>query len=437
MKTISSNKARQILHDGVAHSHPLTDAQRKYFGMMSEGNTLKLYYGGEAGYTDIPFKYNSAWGGQFQNGGGLGLTGTMYARIGAPSNGKYAKKTKPSAQNGINTYYQQGLDFKTKGMEQGGWLSKYIDGGIKKDNGGQWNHPGEITEIEGNTMATHGYGNIPLYVVPDKGESRLVQPNTGIQKFKGATKFTEFPVAQKGWESNILNPSSVNSFSEEKLPQSNVVEINDPRTIRATTEKLIDKNKDLVSGKYNKSVINNIISKAKDKGLKEDDVWNLLSIGLQENGFNKFDDNLGHITERTSKDIKNSSDEYNDFLNIYQNKMRRADDSGFSNPQLRLQTYNGLGKIFPSTEQDYHGFKMKKIYGVDVPEEGIDMKKNPLYGRQIINLKDSVLKQNPEVVNLVKKYFKQGGQLTKLDQLTNFSNYNKPEKGGWLSKYTQ
>jgi len=29
----------------------------------------KYEYGGQAGYTDIPFKYNSAWGGQFQNGG--------------------------------------------------------------------------------------------------------------------------------------------------------------------------------------------------------------------------------------------------------------------------------------------------------------------------------------------------------------------------------
>jgi hypothetical protein len=27
------------------------------------------------------------------------------------------------------------------------------------------------------------------------------------------------------------------------------------------------------------------------------------------------------------------------------------------------------------------------------------------------------------------------GQLVKLDQLTNFTNYNKPEKGGWLEKY--
>jgi hypothetical protein len=29
----------------------------------------------------------------------------------------------------------------------------------------------------------------------------------------------------------------------------------------------------------------------------------------------------------------------------------------------------------------------------------------------------------------------QGGQLTKLDQLTNFTNYNTKQPGGWLDKY--
>jgi hypothetical protein len=42
---------------------------------------------------------------------------------------------------------------------------------------------------------------------------------------------------------------------------------------------------------------------------------------------------------------------------------------------------------------------MKKIYGVPVPKEGINMKKNPLYGKQIMDLRDNVLNQNPEYVN--------------------------------------
>lgn len=65
---------------------------------------------------------------------------------------------------------------------------------------GQWAHPGEITVIPGNSMATHGYGNIPLYVEANNGFRGVVPPNSGNIHFPGATQFTEYPLvkAQKG-----------------------------------------------------------------------------------------------------------------------------------------------------------------------------------------------------------------------------------------------
>jgi hypothetical protein len=64
-----------------------------------------------------------------RTGGSLpGSVGFTYARTAgsAPANGKYTKKTLASAQNGQEmSYYQHGLDFKTKGMKNGGWLDKY------------------------------------------------------------------------------------------------------------------------------------------------------------------------------------------------------------------------------------------------------------------------------------------------------------------------
>jgi len=56
-----------------------------------------------SGYDVQGRDYSPAWGGQFQMGGSLpGAVGFTYARTAgsAPSNGKYAKKTKASAQNG-------------------------------------------------------------------------------------------------------------------------------------------------------------------------------------------------------------------------------------------------------------------------------------------------------------------------------------------------
>jgi len=85
-------------------------------------------------------------------GGSLpGATGSMYARVGAPSKGKYRNlryKTDASAQNGKEMkFYQEGLDFKPKSISKngseltkldqltnftnyntkqpGGWLDKY------------------------------------------------------------------------------------------------------------------------------------------------------------------------------------------------------------------------------------------------------------------------------------------------------------------------
>jgi hypothetical protein len=75
---------------------------------------------------------------------------------------------------------------------------KFKDGGeIIKDQEGQRKYPGWITEIQGNLMATDGYGDIPLYVVPDVGEPRVIMPNTGTHEFKGATKFVEYPLINK------------------------------------------------------------------------------------------------------------------------------------------------------------------------------------------------------------------------------------------------
>ena len=113
---ISPEKAREMLHN-PPHGKPLTDKQRKYFGYLSNahiGVSLPNYNDSSIslppnfvgqGYNKGGKVYNGAWGGTMQMGGNLpGAAGFMYARQGAPSNGKYAKKTKSSAQNGGDIY---------------------------------------------------------------------------------------------------------------------------------------------------------------------------------------------------------------------------------------------------------------------------------------------------------------------------------------------
>lgn len=44
---LTPNKAREILHDGTVHGHKITEKQRRFFGAMSKGNTLKYSGGGK------------------------------------------------------------------------------------------------------------------------------------------------------------------------------------------------------------------------------------------------------------------------------------------------------------------------------------------------------------------------------------------------------
>jgi hypothetical protein len=70
------------------------------------------------GLTTKGFNYNGAWGGQFAMGGSLpGSVGFTYARTGAPSNGKNAKKTLASAQYGFNSRQKRGVELMLKDRE--------------------------------------------------------------------------------------------------------------------------------------------------------------------------------------------------------------------------------------------------------------------------------------------------------------------------------
>lgn len=203
---------------------------------QSPNNTRKITPHYQMGGSVYPVNYVP----EAQMGGSLpGATGHMYARyeeggkvpgdVGfsyprtgeIPSNGPYAKKTMASAQNGKEMqYYQNGLDWQPKTISK--------DGSVIKDDRGQWDYPWEDTEISGDTMRTDGYGNIPLYVVPDVGEPRMVYPNTGTHTFPGATKFTEYPKgkkpnkAQNGLrqeQKGLQNLDNLTNFTNYNKPQ--------------------------------------------------------------------------------------------------------------------------------------------------------------------------------------------------------------------------
>lgn len=225
------------------------------------------------------------------------------------------------------------------------------------------------------------------------------------------------------------------------LPQNNTLKLKDNRKINATSGKPINPNKDLVSGTYDINRINNIVHYAKLYNL---DPYNLLSMDLQETSLGNSQKDLsnhnniiippGHVlmgdgdiktpskvSEQAFNDVNINHtidiNQYNDilgydnFARVAKDKINYAKSLGLDSEIQQLQAYNGFGKVFPSTEENYNGFKMKQIYGVDVPSTGINMKQNPLYGKRILDLKNNVIKQNPQFRDAVENTFALGGEV--------------------------
>jgi hypothetical protein len=81
--------------------------------------------------------------------------------------------------------------------------SEFKQGGVIKDNRGQWDHPGEITEINSNYITTRPDPltgktiDYDILAVSNTGDTKLMEPGKDY-KFKGK-KVTEFPLkAQEG-----------------------------------------------------------------------------------------------------------------------------------------------------------------------------------------------------------------------------------------------
>lgn len=287
-----------------------------------------------------------------------------------------------------------------------GWEWNAADGGkdittCHKCNGQGLVHAqnGGDTESNGETYKYLGRPD-SLYKKSLNGRWLISNKSTGnkfvsIEDPKGSRT--------KELDKNAVTVSSLNKKRRDHLSKlkkemdfpKEFINLKDTRKIRATTGEKINPNVDLKADKYNKAIIDNIIKKAKAVGV---DPSTMLAIALQETNFGKTDSNLGHV----KKGYKGYPYSYIDF---YKQKLNEAK---FKDELLQIQYYNGLGTVYPETEEDYHGYEMQKIYGVPLPASGINMRKNPLYGKQIIDLRDNVILKNPYIQKALKQKQKGG-----------------------------
>jgi hypothetical protein len=164
---------------------------------------------------------------------------------------------------------------------------------------------------------------------------------------------------------------------------------------KARTFKLQDprKVKDSRSGNYDPKNIKAIIQAAKQHGV---DPYDALAIGMQESGWGNHSFNLGEVSYAmgsTDEDYENVDKQATTLVKALKDKFKYADQLGIQDPATRLQTYNGLGKLK----------NRGKMYGIDTNTNPIDMRKTPLYGNKVMDLRDNVLKKNKQIMQWIQE----------------------------------
>ena len=101
----------------------------------------------------------------------------------------------------------------------------------------------------------------------------------------------------------------------------------------------------------------------------------------------KFDEKLskGDYTHT----VKEDADVQLDFL---KEKLDYAKRLGKIAPEDVIQAWNGYGRVKAG------------LYG---SKDSIDMAKNPVYGKRVLDIIDNILKKNPEIVKMIENVKKQ------------------------------
>ena len=517
-KKLTSNKAKEILHDKSVHGHPLTDKQRRFFGAIAGGaEPYKAQIG--TMLTALPSNMmdrlsdalafpqraiTKLFTGEYQtpseamgiqNAAGAFLTDVVLDPLGLMGLGAGAKAAKASTKTGIlsKAYLKNPIarkelrdpnkSFRVAGMDayddfvESGVLRSYTpmstpemsfaermklrptafpsfqkgyadmgylpkEGGVVFETSLPTFKRGDINPVTGNPVKGRHYAHRVIDTETGKVLSNV--PGKDIKVYKGKPHWLmgyqeikppkkkqdggwldkfDTPLAQNGIEGTMggltdqgfnyngaWGGTMQNGGNKKKaiaaLGPSNEVKVKKYKPDYALTY-AGDKNR---SYPVQASDIQQIISTAIGMNY---DPRKALAVALQETGAGFSDPNYFHVLRGTNKRGQNIiSEEYQNLsddelgIQILKDKEQLAHRLGYHTPEMELQTYNGLGKIFPDTERQYHGFRMKKIYGVPVPEEGIDMRKNPLYGKRVLDVKKNVVDKDKYVDQLVDHYTK-------------------------------
>jgi hypothetical protein len=172
------------------------------------------------------------------------------------------------------------------------------------------------------------------------------------------------------------------------------IKINDTRTVSPTTGRPL-KDTEKKSLKVDPELIKDIVKNASINGI---DPLTALAISYQETGLNKnapFNLNpkiFGKPTGNAEEGMKSLQEQFK-----YAQDLQKRGVIPNTEDYL-LQGNNGYG-IIKRGHADLEG--ANRIYGLEIPKEGINLKQKPLYGQTVLSLRE-LLKNNPQIMDIIK-----------------------------------
>lgn len=170
------------------------------------------------------------------------------------------------------------------------------------------------------------------------------------------------------------------------------LKLNDTRKVDAASgNTLTDKNR--FNGDADSQYVKDIITSAKKNGV---DPYTALAMVHQETGLKgDWQDNPLHVDFKANN-IPEDANILDASMQLLKQKLEYGKKLGKKQEAELLQAWNGYGKIGAGGE-----YRANKYYGIDVSKQPIDMNKNPVYGKRVLDIRENILKKNPEIRRLI------------------------------------
>lgn len=174
-----------------------------------------------------------------------------------------------------------------------------------------------------------------------------------------------------------------------------LIDIRDKRTLDMVTGEPLQNTR-----RFNAKVDSDYIKSITESARKyKVDPYTALAINLGET---RFDPNEMHNPFRLGN-YNPQGDVLDESMRFMADKGKYARKLGKTSEEDIIQAWNGYGTIK----------NQGRMYGMDTNTTPLNMNINPVYGKRIVNLRDSVIRQNPQIVDIVEGMKKSGGYIKK------------------------